>query len=155
MFQLIFINQSGIYHQLQQFQWYKTWFSKHDLLQNMISSKITKTMKLANNYIWYIILLKVEMIQLSFAKIDWPQIIKLHKILFDSIHRQAKQVTLGVSSWGAISKICQSQFFFYLGGTSLGIFAIFKLSALMLGGGTYFIQGIVHFYFGVSGGGGL
>ena len=44
---MIFISQSGKHHQLQQFQWKKPYFLKHDLLQNTIPSKITKSMKLA------------------------------------------------------------------------------------------------------------
>ena len=66
------------------------------------------------------------------------------------IHGQAKKVTWGVSSQGAMSKICRPPSaagkFFTWGASSLGTFAIFKLSAPILeGGGTHFTLGSVHF----------
>ena len=67
-----------------------------------------------------------------------------------TIHGQAKKVTWGVSSQGAMSKICWPPLaagkFFTWGASSLGTFAIFKLSAPILeGGGTHFTLGSVHF----------
>ena len=57
----------------------------------------------------------------------------------ESIHGQAKKVTWGVSSQGAMSKICWppsvARKFFTWGASSQGTFAIFKLSAPILGGG--------------------
>ena len=66
------------------------------------------------------------------------------------IHGQAKKVTWGVSSQGAMLKICRPPSaagkFFTWGASSLGTFAIFKLSAPILeGGGTHFTLGSVHF----------
>ena len=68
-----------------------------------------------------------------------------------TIHGQAKKVTWGVSSQGAMSKICRPPSaagkFFTWGASSLGTFAIFKLSAPILeGGGTHFTLGSVHFW---------
>ena len=79
----------------------------------------------------------------------WPK--KSEGTIIWNIHGQAKKVFWGVSSQGAMWKICRppsaARIFFTLGASSLGTFAIFKLLAPILeGGGTHFTLGSVHFW---------